>query len=161
MCVLAVDEAADYAVRETGIDNSSLIKIERNDKNEVTAVSSDIVSLNYLKTAVSEKVEEKIGEVGRREIKIPLGSLTDSGFLTGMGPDITVTLTVSSSCEAQIKSEFESVGINQTRHRILLVIDCEVVTVMLEKTETMQISLSVPIAETVIVGSVPNTYFTL
>uniref|UniRef100_UPI001A92EF92 sporulation protein YunB n=1 Tax=Clostridioides difficile TaxID=1496 RepID=UPI001A92EF92 len=56
------------------------------------------------------------------------------------------------------KTEFESSGINQTRHRIYLEAQTQVKVVIPLITSTKQIKAQIPICETIIVGDVPESY---
>ena len=100
----------------------------------------------------------RIDEVSPQELSIPVGSLTGSVLLAGRGPCISVRMESVGSSSASFENEFTSAGINQTKHLIVLNIDV-VVSILLPGFSTATtISNAVTVAETVIVGSVPDTY---
>jgi hypothetical protein len=78
--------------------------------------------------------------------------------LTGFGPDIEVNFRLTGSVNCEIKSEFESSGINQTVHRIYLIVDAEMVTISPGKSNTIKFSTNYEIAQSVIVGGTPSFY---
>ena len=93
-----------------------------------------------------------------RELSIPVGSLTGSALLAGRGPRIKVRMESVGSSSARFENEFTSAGINQTNHRIVLHIDVSVAILLPGFTTATQVSNAVTVAETVIVGTVPDTY---
>lgn len=60
-----------------------------------------------------------------------------------------------------MKSEFSAQGINQTLHRVYLQVICEVSILTPYNNITEKITNQVLIAENVIVGKIPNTYYNL
>ena len=63
------------------------------------------------------------------------------------------------SVDSKIDSEFTSVGINQTLHRIYLNLTCSIGILTPFKTVSKEVSSRVLLTETVIVGNVPSTYY--
>lgn len=63
--------------------------------------------------------------------------------------------------DTDLRSEFTSAGINQTLHRIYLEIKCNVVILTPFETIEQKISNQVLLAEGVIVGEIPNSYYNL
>lgn len=58
----------------------------------------------------------------------------------------------------QYKSEFAAAGINQTRHKIVLVINTEVIIILPTASASVTVSTQITVSETIIVGTVPNNY---
>lgn len=93
-----------------------------------------------------------------RELSIPIGSLTGSALLAGRGPRISVRMESVGTSSAWFENEFVTGGINQTNHRIILHIEVSVAILLPGVTTTTKVNNAVTVAETVIVGSVPETY---
>ena len=87
-----------------------------------------------------------------------LGSLTGSPLLAGRGPRISVRMESVGSSSARFENQFESAGINQTKHRIVLRIDVYVSILLPGYSTVTQVTNEITVAETVIVGEVPGTY---
>ena len=81
-----------------------------------------------------------------------------AALLAGRGPRIKVRMESVGSSSARFENEFSSAGINQTNHRIVLHIDVSVAILLPGFTTATQVSNAVTVAETVIVGTVPDTY---
>lgn len=65
-------------------------------------------------------------------------------------------LTLSGNVNADFKSSFESAGINQTKHQIYLNIHTSVYSFLPGFNTTTDVETNVPVAETIIVGAVPQ-----
>lgn len=156
MCYSQINSAADMALEQSAITYSDIVKIERGADNAVTAVMTDIAVVNKIKTETNAALLDAISGMDGEEVPVSLGTLTGNAMLSGRGPDINVRVRLTGSAEVEIRSNFESVGINQTRHVITMEIVCRVYIVMLGAQSVQEILLSVPIAETIIVGTVPN-----
>jgi sporulation protein YunB len=83
--------------------------------------------------------------------------ITGSKILANFGPMIKISLYPVGTVQVDTKEAFEEAGINQTRHRILLEITAEIKVVQpLLTSSNMKIKTDVPIAETIIIGNVPQ-----
>ena len=140
-------------------DYSQLVTLEKGANGEVTALVTNMKKINVLQTEVASRV---LDNVERMEedivIKIPLGNLTDIAVLSGRGPTINVRLLTITSVDTSFSNVFTAAGINQTRHQILMNVDVEVGIILPTGTTTETVTIEVVVAETVIVGSVPETY---
>ena len=161
ICLEAINNAADSAIENSNITYNDIVKIEKSADNSITAVMADIGAVNRIKTQANRQLLSTLAELDGEEIRIPLGTLTDNSLFIGRGPDISVRVQLTGNSEVEIRSVFESVGINQTRHSVNMDIECRVYIVMLGVKSAQDISLSVPIAETIIVGTVPDTFLSL
>ena len=92
------------------------------------------------------------------ELSIPLGTLTGSALLAGRGPRFRVRMQSVGSCSAHFENAFEHAGINQTTHSILLYVDVSVSILLPGFNTSAKVSNAFSVAETVIVGDVPDTY---
>ena len=90
-----------------------------------------------------------------------MGSFFGSKLFAGMGPDINIKMKTSGSLDTDLRSEFTSAGINQTLHRIYLEVKCKVTILTPFETIDEEIYNQVLLAEGLIVGDVPNSYYNL
>lgn len=153
-----VFEAVNEAIESGQISYEQLISFEKDNEGRITAVHSNMAACNRLQVEILDIILERIGQVSARELSIPMGSLTGSALLAGRGPRITVRMESVGSSSARFENEFSSAGINQTNHRIVLYIDVSVAILLPGFTTAAEVSNAVTVAETVIVGSVPDTY---
>ena len=122
------------------------------------AIYSNMAAFNRLQSKILDIILARIDQVSTRELSIPVGSLTGSVLLAGRGPGINVRMESVGSSSANFANEFASAGINQTKHQIVLDIDVAVSILLPGFSTATTVSNSVTVAETVIVGSVPDTY---
>ncbi|WP_295753203.1 sporulation protein YunB [uncultured Oscillibacter sp.] len=153
-----VSEAVDEAIESGNISYSDLITFEKDKDGRITAIYSNMAAFNRLQSKILDIILARIDQVSARELSIPLGSLTGSVLLAGRGPRISVRMESVGSSSARFENEFTSAGINQTKHQIVLNIDVAVSILLPGFSAATTVSNAVTVAETVIVGSVPDTY---
>ena len=153
-----VTAAVNDTVYSGGVDYDQLISFEKDKEGRITAVKSNMAEFNRLQAAIIDEVLTNLSEVSTRELSVPVGTLLGSPFLAGRGPLIRVRMQSVGSSSAHFENAFTSAGINQTRHQIYLAVDVYV-SILLPGFSTMtKLSNHYAVAETVIVGSVPDTY---
>ena len=157
-----VNQVTNTAVNETidsgEIDYSDLISFEKDNEGKVTAVRSNMAEFNRLQSHILDRILTKISQVDTRELSIPVGSLTGAALLSGRGPRIHVRMESVGSSSASLQNAFTSEGINQTKHQIILNVDVYVSILLPGFVTATKVSNSYTVAETVIVGAVPESY---
>ena len=107
---------------------------------------------------IADDILERLSEVSSSELSIPVGTLTGSSLLAGRGPSIHVRMQAVGSAKASLRNAFTSAGINQTRHQVLLDVSVTMSILLPGFITDAQVTSEIAVAETVIVGGVPNTY---
>ena len=153
-----VTEAVNETINSDEVDYSSLIAFEKDNDGRVTAVKSNMAEFNRLQSRILNRVLTALAAVDTRELAIPVGSLTGSALLAGRGPRIGVKMQSVGSPSASLENVFSDAGINQTRHQIKLQVDVNASILLPGFTTGVKVSSDFVVAETVIVGSVPQTY---
>lgn len=138
-----------------------LVTIYRDTSGNITMIRSNITPINLIISDVGEKIQKRINETEQDEVGIRLGSFTSSKILSGVGPVIPIKLSTVGNIQTDLRSEFRAEGINQTIHRIYLQIDCEINILTPYSSISESISNQVLIAENIIVGKIPETYYNL
>jgi sporulation protein YunB len=153
-----INETINEVMLDESLTYTDLITVEKDDDGRITAVKTDIITINRLRAQVSAQCVEKISQIHNREIKVPIGSLMGSEFLVGRGPNIKIYINLTGSVETQVRNDLSSAGINQTSHKIMLDISADINIIFSKNQTTSNVDTSMIIAETVIVGVVPDTY---
>ena len=135
---------------------SDIIKIERDSEGRVSSIASDAQKLNLLKLRISNELSKIMLERTDDTISIPIGSLTGFDLLAGRGPQVKIKLFWVSGVDSAFRSEFKEAGINQTNYRIMLDFFIEAGMMLAGREVGNKIGTSVCVAETVIVGEIPN-----
>jgi sporulation protein YunB len=113
--------------------------------------------VNRLKTSILNIINGEILQMETSDIGIPLGSLFLPEFFSGKGPAFPVSILSIRNSEASFHSDFEEAGINQTLHKLNMHISVDVAVLVLGETNYFTIDSQVVVAETIIVGQVPET----
>ena len=153
-----VVEAVDEAVQGGEIDYSVLVSFEKNSEGQVTALKSNMAAFNRLQSRIADDILRRLSEVSTTELSIPLGTLTGSSLLAGRGPAIKIRMQSVGSTTASFRNSFSSAGINQTRHQILLDVNVYISILLPGFRTSTVVTNEITVAETVIVGSVPESY---
>ena len=90
---------------------------------------------------------------------IPVGNLILPEMLSGRGPQIPVDILSIRNSDAAFESFFTEAGINQTLQQLTMEISVDVSILVLGRSESFTVSSQVVVAETIIVGQVPDTFF--
>lgn len=150
----AVDEAVDSGQ----IDYSRFVSFEKDDAGHITALRSNVAEVNRMQSQIADEILQRLAEISTSELRIPLGTLTGSALLAGHGPKLTVRMQAVGSANAAFRNQFTAAGINQTRHQIFLDVDVNMSILLPGLTTSTRVSNEIAVAETVIVGTVPETY---
>lgn len=153
-----VTQAVNETIDSGEIRYDDLISFEKDNEGKITAVKSNMPEFNRLQSKILNVILERISEVSTRDLSIPLGSLTGANLLAGRGPLVSVRMQSVGSSTAHLENRFVSAGINQTKHQIFLDVDVSVAILLPGFSTATQVSNAFTVAETVIVGTVPETY---
>ena len=153
-----VNAAVNEAMAAGKLDYDDLVTLETGAQGSVIALKSNMMAANRLQSEISADVLRRLGDISTTDLRIPIGTLSGIALLAGRGPALTIRMQTVGSAEANFRNEFTSAGINQTKHRILLDVDVYVSILLPGFYTSTKVSSEVAVAETVIVGSVPDTY---
>ena len=135
---------------------ASMVAIQYKESGEIASLSTDMAEMNNLKASLLADVQEELGESVHIDLGVPIGTLLGGGLLHGRGPEVPLRITLSGNIEADFESEFTSAGINQTQHTVNLRVRTTIYTFLAGKQGSAEVETTVPVAETVIVGEVPQ-----
>ena len=135
-----------------------IVFLEKDLDGRITALKTNMSEVNRLKADILNIINDEILALDTSDIGIPLGSLFLPEFLSGKGPAIPVHILSIRNSDANFVSHFSQAGINQTLHRLNMEVSIDVAVLVLGETNSFTMSSEVVVAETVIVGAVPQTY---
>ena len=138
-----------------------LYSIEKDEAGNVVIIKSNVVPINNMISDLTEGIQNRFDELEETTIDIPMGNLLGTYFFSGVGPSIPVKVAMTGNLDTEVKSEFIDQGINQTLHRIYVNFECYVKIITPINNFQEQITNQVIIAEHVIVGGIPDTYYNL
>ena len=153
-----INDAIQNTLSESDYTYDDLVEINRNSDNEITSVSCISSKINSLKNDVSKQINKGFENKDKNGFSIALGTISGINLLSGVGPDVTVHFEKEGSVKTNIKSSFSSAGINQTIHRIYIEVSSDIVAVAAAGTYKSNVETEFLLAETVIVGEIPERY---
>ena len=161
-CKLIADRAVSRAITEhlntTDEDHSDIISFVYDSEGRIGALRTNPPKINTMKAAVMEKVNSELSTIKAEKVGITIGTLSGVSYLYGVGNEIMFTVKPVGVARSRLYSKFDSSGINQTMHSVILEIDTEVSPLIPGVTETFLVTTEFIIAQTVIVGDIPDSY---
>ena len=154
----AVNDAVWQVLSDEKISYDSLVSFTYGQDGKINAVAVNSVKLNTVCAQIRSRITDYFSALSEKIISIPIGSLTGIDLLAGRGPSVNIGITLSGSSQTEVINEFETAGINQTRHQIILKIKTKIYIIMQSGNITTETENSIIAAETIIVGEVPEIY---
>ena len=153
-----INDAIAEQIATGNIQYDRIVYFEKDLNGRITALKTNIGEINRLKTDVLNIINDEILSTDESSLGVALGSLFLPEFLSGKGPKLPVRILVIRNSEADFYSDFSEAGINQTLHKLNMEVFLDVTVLVLGTTTEFTISSHMVVAETVIVGDVPETY---
>lgn len=153
-----INDAIAEQIAMGNIQYDRIVYFEKDLNGRITALKTNIGEINRLKTDVLNIINDEILSTDESSLGVALGSLFLPEFLSGKGPKLPVRILVIRNSEADFYSDFSEAGINQTLHKLNMEVFLDVTVLVLGATTEFTISSHMVVAETVIVGDVPETY---
>ena len=153
-----INDAIADQIASGKIEYDRIVYFEKDLDGKITALKTNIGEVNKLKTDTLNIINDEILDTDHSQMGIPLGSLFLPELLSGKGPEIPVKILSIRNSDATFESSFTHAGINQTMHQLKMCVVVDVTVLVLGETVSFTVASDVVIAETVIVGAVPDTF---
>ena len=150
---------ADLAARQ--VSYVDFVTIQRDEGGAITALTTDMARMNLLRSELTAAILDALKGVDVSDVQVPLGSLFDLEPLWAKGPALKAKAMTVGTVRAEFDSQFTSAGVNQTLHRIWLEVDVPMTLLLPGGEVETALHTRLCVAETVIVGKVPDTYLQL
>lgn len=155
-----INNAISQIMKNEDYGGDYFVTFEKTATGEVTAISSNMARINALSALILDSV------VGATEnhtltVEIPIGNLSGVSLLMGRGPKIPVQIIVLTSSRVEFNNSIVTAGINQTKHQINLEVIVDIDILIPWETVSAQVQTEILIADTIVVGKVPDTYLNL
>lgn len=149
---------AAIAMNLSDVHYEDLVTVEKDAEGRVVLLQANTINMNRISTQTALTAQQYIADIGQQPIRINVGSATGNALLAGRGPEILVNVIPVGAVGTEFITEFQSTGINQTRHKVYIRIRAMMRIVIPNGAKEVEVLSQLPVAETVIVGSVPNSY---
>ncbi len=153
-----INDAIQEQIVEGNIQYDRIVFFEKDLNGKITALKTNMAEVNRLKTDILNIINDQIMAQDTDHLGVPLGSLILPEFLSGHGPEIPVKILSIRNSDATFQSHFSQAGINQTLQQLTMDVMVDVTILVLGRTDSFTVSSQVVVAETIIVGDVPETF---
>ena len=160
LITLAINDAINRKMSESDFGYDYFVTLEKDNNGDITAITTNMSRINYFSTEILSDVVHA-SDSGQLNIGIPLGNLLGFNLALGRGPEIPVEIIMLTSSYADFRNEMVSAGINQTKYQLVLEVVVDIDILVPWETISTEVKTETLIAETVIVGEVPETYFNM
>ena len=154
-----INDAVDAYLAGGGIGYEDLVTLERTADGGVAAARIDLLAVNRMKSTILSELDERIPDRVRQSVRVPLGNVVMPSLFSGRGLGLPVRVVNLRSTNAELESSFSHAGVNQTLHTLALRVEVDLLLLTPAGLLSRQVSATVPIAQTIIVGDVPNLLF--
>ncbi|MGI6404265.1 MAG: sporulation protein YunB [Oscillospiraceae bacterium] len=156
-----VNDAVLAELAREGVHYGDMVQLSYSSNGNITSIQSNMMEINRLKAQVTKAVLETLENMGPASIWVPLGTLLGNEITSGRGPLVEIKIYPTGYVQTDIYSQFTSAGINQTNHQIFLGTSVQMMAVIPGYRIKCESSTSFVIAQTIIVGNIPDTYVQL
>lgn len=153
-----INDAIDKQIEIGNIQYDRIVYFEKDLDGRITALKTNMSEVNRLKTNILHLINDEILSLDTASLGIPLGSLLLPEIFSGRGPEIPIQILSIRNSDADFESYFTEAGINQTLQQLTMHVSVDVSVLVLGETESFTVSSQVVVAETIIVGQVPDTF---
>ncbi len=153
-----INDAIDKQIETGNIQYDRIVYFEKDLDGRITALKTNMSEVNRLKTAILNIINDEILAIDASDIGIPIGSLILPEFFSGRGAQIPVHILSIRNSDAGFESFFTEAGINQTLQQLTMNVSVDVSILVLGRAESFTVNSQVVVAETIIVGQVPDTF---
>lgn len=160
MVTVAINDKINDKMSEGQYSYDYFVTLQNDSEGNITAISANMSRINTLSSEILREVIASTNS-GELDLKIPAGNLIGSNLLLGRGPIIPVKIIMLTSSYADFRNELSAAGINQIKHQIILEIKVEIDVLLPWDVQSTEVLSEVLIAETIVVGKVPDTYLSL
>ena len=157
LTTITINETIHRKMAESNFDDNYFVSFEKDNEGNITAISTNMARVNSFSSEVLSEIVRSCAN-GELNIRVPVGNLMGSNILLGKGPEVPVDIIMLTSSYTDFRNELVSAGINQTKHQIILEVVVDIDVLLPWETSNTRVVSETLIAETVVVGRVPETY---
>lgn len=158
MAISAINNAVDKSLGASNIDYDKIMTFEKNNNGDILAVKANTIEINHLKDDITNEVVKEVNDIDSSKLSVPVGTIVGGELFTGRGPNVHVKIDNVGNVKTKVVNQFTSAGINQTRQQITIEVTISVTVLVSSYTVSTDVATNCPVADTIIVGNVPNNY---
>lgn len=157
----ALTKALDETLAQYKLNYDEIVDFQYDSDEKINSLTVDIIALNTFGNELGKNIDRNIDSFIVKENSVPISMLIGEQLLAGIGPDVKFYITMKGNSSSKFTDLFESAGVNQTRHKIMLDVTVEMYVVFSGMVETVTYKSNVCVAESILVGVTPSTFANL
>lgn len=154
----AANKAVLNIIAKNDISYKDISNVSRDSAGVITGIEIDIEKVNLLKSQISNELARIVAANNKYDLYIPIGTLFGNEYTTGYGPRVRFKMQLTETAIVDFESKFESAGINNVLHQIIVKINVNASVLMMGCTDGFSVSTTALAAQTVIAGAVPDSF---
>ncbi len=147
-----------YQALSSGVTYEDLVETVIDVEGRVSMLRTNTIRMNQIASDAASAIQVLLNQSENKTLMIPLGSVLGIRALAAMGPSIPVDIIPIGAVSTHFETEFEDAGINQTRHKVYLTLRAVLHLIIPTGSRMVDVSTSIPVAESLIVGQVPESF---
>lgn len=151
-----INQAVQTSLNGTNYDN--LINISKDSNGKINSITANSMVANQLNLDITNNCQNMLNQNNKLNFDVPLGSFSGIPFLNGIGPKIKINMIPIGVVQTNFNSQFTSCGINQTYHKISLIVSANICVLMPTNSQNIVVNTEIIIAESIIIGEIPQAY---
>ena len=155
--VMVINQALETSLADADLFDT-LITVERDNQGNISLLTANSVLANQIARKTAILSQNSLDQLAKEQIEVPFGTISGIPLFSEMGPEIVITVTPIGAVNCTCTSTFESVGINQTLHRMFIQVECKMDLIIPQMHHTMECVVPILVSESIIIGKVPSTY---
>ena len=155
-----INEAVDAYLAGQPLRYEDLMRLEYAADGSVSAARIELGAVNRMKSVLLRELDRRVPARVREKVEIPLGNTVLPALFSGHGGSLPVRVVNLRSTNAELESAFAAAGVNQTLHSLSLRVEVELLLLTPAGFLRRQVTCTVPIAQTILLGEVPNILLT-
>ena len=153
-----INDSVMATLAEENTSYSELVNIHYDTGGKIASLTYNTVAANMLRSEISANINTAVSKDEARYMYVPWGAFNGLEFMRNFNGGLNLEISQYGYVLTDIHSTFSDAGINQTRHSIFLDVTVRVQGYISMMYVTTEVKTSIIIAETVIVGTVPDAY---
>lgn len=152
-----VNEVIGDEIQSGGLRYDSIVLLQTDAEGNVTALSTDMAEANRIRSRLLAEISERVSQLDEETVGIPVGNVICPTLFSGHGGYLPVKVVSLENASAEFRSQFTQAGLNQTLHQIIMDVRVDLMVMSPAGVMNITVATEVPAAQTVIVGTVPQT----
>lgn len=141
-----------------GVGYEELMDVRMDANGQVALLSANTVRMNILADRAGQAARRRLDSMSSEQVSVPMGAALGLTLFAGAGPRVPVSIVPVGSVRTDFETEFEACGINQTRHKVYLKLTATIRIVIPTGAKTTEVTANMLVAESIIVGAVPESF---